>query len=132
LRRPTDAAEPPPPSDFYTLPPCRVLDTRTGEGALRSGERRPYRLAGTCGIPPTARAAVVNLTVVQPTGSGSVTLWPGDRPLPLTSSLNFGTGSVRANHAVLPLGQGGTVLAQPFVAGAGAAHLVIDVSGFFE
>jgi hypothetical protein len=132
LRLPPGSGESSAPADFYTLPPCRVLDTRTGEGALRSGERRPYRLAGTCGIPPTARAVAINLTVVQPTGSGSVTLWPGDRPLPLTSSLNFGAGSVRANHAVLPLGQDGTVLAQPFVAGSGAAHLVVDVSGYFE
>lgn len=132
LRRPAGTTEPPPPADFYTLPPCRVLDTRTGEGALRSGERRPYRLAGRCGIPPTARAAAVNLTVVQPTGSGFVTLWSGDRPLPLTSSLNFTSGSVRANHAVLPLGRDGTVLAQPFLAGSGAAHLILDVSGYFE
>lgn len=133
LRRPSDpSGEAPPPSDFYTLPPCRALDTRAGEGAPRSGERRPYRLVGTCGIPPTARAVAVNLTVFQPTGSGHFILWPGDRPMPTVSFLSFEAGSVRANQAILSLGRDGTLLTQPFVAGAGAAHLIVDVTGYFE
>jgi hypothetical protein len=120
------------PSDFYTLPPCRALDTREDGGVLLSGERRPHLLAGTCDIPPTARAVAVNLTTVAPTGAGYVTLWPGDTGLPLTSSINFGPGGARSNHTVLPVGRDGTLLVQPFVEGSGTAHVVVDVFGYFE
>lgn len=73
---------PPEPLDFYTVPPCRVADTRTGP-PLASGESRVFPVAGLCGIPPTARAVAVNLLSVAPTGAGNLTAWPaGHRPRP--------------------------------------------------
>jgi hypothetical protein len=132
VRRPSGSEEAPPPSEFHTLPACRALDTRAGEGALLSGERRPQRLAGSCGIPFTARAVAANLTTAAPTGSGYVTVWPGDRPLPLTSSLSFGAYGTRSNHLILPLGGDGSILAQPLIGASGTTHLVVDVFGFFE
>jgi hypothetical protein len=135
LRRPL-VGGPTAPSDFYTLSPCRALDTRTGgDGLLVSGERRPQRLAGSCGIPPTARAVAANVTAVSPTGAGYLNVWPGDLPMPVTSSLNFMAHRTRANHALLPLGRDGSVLMQPLIGGSGgsgAMHLVIDVFGYFE
>lgn len=132
LRRQPIDETPPTASDFYTLPPCRAVDTRVIEGAMLSGERRPYRLAGTCGIPSTAKAVAVNVTTVDPAGLGNLSLWPGDRAKPLTSSLNFAAGGARANNAILPLGSDGTVLAQPLVSGGGATHMIVDVTGYFE
>lgn len=132
LRLPPSQDGPAAPSDFYTLPACRLVDTRAEEGAVLSGERRHHRLAGTCGVPPTARAVAVNLTTVEPTAAGYITLWPGSQGMPATSSLNFGAGGARSNHTVLPLGGDGTVLSQPFVAGSGSAHLVVDVFGYFQ
>jgi hypothetical protein len=133
LRLPPASGGTAPASDFYTLAPCRILDTRTGgDGELLSGERRPQRLAGTCGIPPTAHAVAANITAVEPTGAGYLNVWPGDRPMPLTSSLNFGANGTRANHTLLPLGRDGSVLLQPLIGGLGATHLVIDVFGYFE
>lgn len=122
------------PSDFYTMTPCRVLDTRTG-AALASGVLRTIPVARTvaCGIPAEARAVAANVTVVSPTGQGHVALFPGNYPQPVTSTLNFNAGAVRANSAILPLATdgSGTLSAVSSVAGNGSVHLILDVSGYF-
>jgi len=117
---------------FYTLTPCRVLDTRASSPLL-SQVTRVVQVAGLCGAPSTAKAVAVNLTAVTPTGAGNVALWP-DGPKPPVSLINFQTGLIRANNAVLGLsGDGsGTLLTEASVAGGGTVHLLIDVTGYFE
>lgn len=119
--------------DFFTLTPCRVLDTRSST-ALSSGVERMALIAGSCGVPATARALAVNATVVQPTGNGYLTLHPGDVGVPLTSTLNFRAGETRANYAVLALALDGTgtLSLTPSVAGSGTVHVILDVFGWFE
>jgi Tol biopolymer transport system component len=121
---------------FFTLPPCRLLDTRqSGQGpALVSGSKRVLAVHGVCGIPATARAIAVNLAVTQATAGGHLTLYPGDGSLPLASTLNFSAGQTRTNNAILPLDLSGdgTVALSPFVQGSGTVHLIVDVSGWFE
>lgn len=78
---------------FYTVTPCRVLDTRNPNGpyggpALSAGADRTFVLAGQCGIPPTATQVAANLAVTQPTALGHLTLFPGGLPLPGTATLN--------------------------------------------
>ncbi len=69
---------PPVPTRFYTLTPCRVLDTRTGSGpALAAGAERVVTLGGgPCGVPTSAKAVSANLTVTQPTTAGNLVLFP--------------------------------------------------------
>jgi hypothetical protein len=126
---------PAPPSslDFYTLPPCRLADTRTPTGgpALQPGTVRTFQAAGICGVPATAKAVAVNLTVTQPATGGYLTLAPAGPPAPLASSINFQTGQTLANNAVLPLGDGTGVIQVRTVAG-GTVQLVLDVSGYFQ
>jgi hypothetical protein len=121
-----------PAESFFTLLPCRVLDTRTGS-PLSSQVARTVPVAGLCGVPASAKAVAVNLTVVLPTGDGHLTLWPGGAK-PAVSAINFRAGWVRANNAVLPLASdaSGTLLAEPFLANGGTVHLLIDVVGYFE
>ena len=122
--------------DLYTLPPCRVIDTRGAAGplggpALQPQELRTFDPAGGCGIPATARALVLNLTVIQPAASGHVTLFPAGTSTPSTSTINFAAGQVRANNAVIPL----DVDTGAFVAkngSHGTVHVVVDVTGYFE
>jgi hypothetical protein len=126
----------PQPLDFYTLPPCRLVDTRAAAGpqggpALQSGAPRLFQAAGVCGVPATAKAVAVNLTVTQPAGSGYLILAPAGAPVPLASSVNFLAGQTRANNAVLPLGNGTGALLVKTV-GGGTAQLVLDVSGYFQ
>jgi uncharacterized repeat protein (TIGR01451 family) len=121
---------------FYTVTPCRLLDTRTVDGtfggpALTAGTDRVFPLFGRCGIPATARAISVNLTVTQSTAAGNLRLYPAGTTMPLASSLNYGAGQTRASNAVVPLNGLGELAVrcnQP----AGTAHLILDVNGYFE
>jgi hypothetical protein len=121
------------PVGFFTLSPCRLVDTReAGQGpALAAGEVRVLAVAGACAIPPTARAVAVNVTVAGPTAAGHLTFGPGGAPPPATSTLNFGLGQTRANNAVLPLGPDGTVAVLAGL-GQGSVQLIVDVNGWFE
>jgi len=122
------------PTDFYTVSPCRVLDTRTAALPLVSGVSRSIQVAGLCGIPQTAKAVSVNITVIDSTGVGFLTLYPGNEGVPSTSSINFAAYQVRANNATLKLdGSGlGILGAAANIQGAGQVHLVVDVSGYYE
>jgi hypothetical protein len=124
------------PTSFYTLPPCRLIDTRnpagpTGGPALAAGQRRALVLAGECGIPASAIALSLNITVAQPTAAGFFQLYPGGSSSPATSTLNFAAGQVRANNAVAPVGSGATLVVVDGQAPGGTAHLIIDVNGYF-
>jgi hypothetical protein len=120
---------------FYSLSPCRVLDTREPVGplagpALVAGGDRTFGIAGQCGVPTWARAVSVNLTVTQPTAQGNVRLYPGGSSPPLTSTLNYVPGLTRANNAIAVLGPDGDLgLACRQV--SGTVHAIVDVNGFF-
>lgn len=126
-------ANPVPGRDFFTLPPCRVLDTREQGPALTNGNGRTFSVAGTCGVPATARAVAANVTAVQATGDGSLTLYPGDLAAPLAATLSFPAGSTRAGSAILGLALdgSGTLSATPALQ-SGSVHLILDVSGYFQ
>lgn len=121
------------PTDFYTLTPCRAVDTRGGQ-ALASGVPRILQISGVCGVPAGAKAVSVNVTVVGGTGSGSVTLHPGDEPAPSTSTVNFRAGMTRADNAIMSLGRtgAGSLGALATVAGPGQVHLIVDVNGYWQ
>jgi hypothetical protein len=129
---------PPAPAEFYTLTPCRIADTRnaagpTGGPALVAGAIRSFPVTGgVCGIPATAIAVSVNLTVTQPAAQGWLSLYPGDAAgPPLVSNINFTPGLTRANNAVVPLAtNGGTINVKN--GSAGAVHFVLDVNGYFQ
>jgi uncharacterized repeat protein (TIGR01451 family) len=119
--------------DLYTLTPCRVLDTRTST-PLVSQVTRLFPIAGLCGVPVTARAVVMNVTVVSPTGGGSVALWQADLPTPATSVISFSAGRTRGNNAVVGLATdgGGDVAARATIGTSGTVHLILDVSGYLQ
>jgi Tol biopolymer transport system component len=129
-------SDPPAGRDFFTLPPCRLLDTRSpGQGpALASGLPRVVPVHGVCGVPPEARTIVANITVTQPTGAGYVALHPGDTGAPGTSTLNVSAGQTRANNTIVSLALDGTgsLAITPWVMGNGTLHVVVDISGWFE
>jgi hypothetical protein len=124
---------------YYTLTPCRLLDTRDPQDgpALSSDQTAVLTVHGACGIPETAKAVALNVTAVQPSGAGFLTLHSGDIAPPATSTLNFEAGQTRANNAVqrLALNGAGTMAVTPFVSGVGGngtVHVIIDVVGYFE
>ena len=124
------------PVDFFTLAPCRILDTRNPAGplggpALAAQGDRTFAVANTCGIPPTAKAISVNLAVTQPTLAGNLRLRPGGVPVPLVSSINYIAGQTRSNNAVLALNASGQ-LAVFCGQASGTVHFILDVNGYFE
>ncbi len=125
------SAPPAPPvaSSFYTVAPCRVLDTRDAGDPWASAERRRLALGGHCGVPATARAVAANVTVVSATGSGNFTFWPVGGPQPVASAVSYSAEQTRASAAILPLADDATLLAQP---SGGTVHLLLDVTGYFE
>ena len=119
--------------NFYTVTPCRVLDTRSGL-ALSSGVPRTIPVAGLCGIPSDAVAVSLNVTAVGPSAEGFITLYPGNGQLPPTSTLNLVAGKTRANNAVLGLATdaSGTLQAQAFLSDGGHVDLLVDVNGYLK
>lgn len=120
--------------DFYTVEPCRLLDTRSTEVLASGATPVILPVAGLCGVPASARAVALNLTALNPSGNGNVALWPADLPQPATSVVNFAAGTTRANNTILALATdgGGDLAARAFVAGSGTVHLIVDVVGYFE
>lgn len=117
---------------FYTLTPCRILDTRT---TAPLGSNAPLVISGAaCGVPATARALAANITVVGATAAGNLALYPGNYPRPPVSTLNFAAGQTRANNAILGLASdaSGTLAATAFMLGNGTVHLIVDVDGYFQ
>ena len=121
---------------FFTVTPCRVLDTRNANGpfggpALSAGGTRSFVLAGRCGIPATALSVSANVTITAPASGGFLVVYPGGSPVPPTSTINYSAGQTRANNAVLTLGPAGEITAacgQP----SGTVHLILDVTGYFQ
>jgi PQQ-like domain len=122
---------------FFTLTPCRVVDTRRSAGpfggpALQgNGVRRMFALAGQCGVPADAKAVAANVTVVQPAAGGDFRVGPSG-VADTTSTINFHAGDVKANNALISLT--GDPLGAVWVESdtAGTANLLIDVSGYFK
>ena len=68
----------------------------------------------------------MNVTVVGATGSGYLTLYPGDQVPPTTSTINFVPSFARSNNALLTLSRQGGLGVRPFVGGAGQVHVVVE------
>jgi hypothetical protein len=120
---------------FFTLDPCRVVDTRRPNGPLGgpmlvAGAERTFTLAGACSIPATAKALSVNVAVTQPTAAGNLRLYPAGAAVPGVSAINYSAGQTRANNGVVPLNDSGQ--AAVFVGGSGNVHMILDVNGYFE
>ncbi|HXN47204.1 MAG TPA: hypothetical protein VN893_11225, partial [Bryobacteraceae bacterium] len=118
---------------FYPVTPCRVVDTRGSNGAfggpiLAAQTARSFPIpASGCGIPATAAAYSMNVTVVPSGLLSFLTTWPTGEGQPFVSTLNSFDGSVVANAAIVPAGTGGAV--SVFV--TNQTHLILDMNGYF-
>jgi len=115
---------------FYPLAPCRVIDTRTGNGGpLQKGVERDYTIAGLCNIPSAATAYSFNITADPTNGElDYLTVWPKGETQPVVSTLNDSTGTVVANAAIVPAG---SAHATAFYAHDNPTNLIVDVNGYF-
>lgn len=125
---------------FVAVQPCRLVDTRIefasrftgpfgypGLGGSNPAERELPLPSGNCGLPSSARAYSLNVTVVPKGQVGFLTLWPTGTPRRLISTLNSLDGRVVANAAIVPAGTNGSI--NIYV--AGETDVIIDVNGYF-
>jgi hypothetical protein len=122
---------------FYAVTPCRAADTRAGFGGiLPASTLRNFTIKGVCGVPTTAKAVAVNVTVVTPSADGFFFVWPAGGAVPGVSTINFNAGEPAiANGAIVPLAVAvGNDLSSAYgtASGSGTAHVLLDVTGYFQ
>lgn len=109
-----------------------AADTVDGQfdktGALAGGVVLNLTIAGRGGVPLTGVASVaLNVTAVNPTSGGYMTVWAAGQPRPGTSNLNFFPKQNVPNMVVVPLGTDGKISLWSSV----TLDVVVDVLGWF-
>jgi len=132
---PTATPSPTPPEGvgrFVAVNPERVLDTREGLNTVRlplsGGETRSFTVTGRAGVPTGATAVAINVTAIQPTRNGYLTVFPAGGSRPLASNLNFVPRDVIANFVIVRVGTGGQVSIFNL---AGSTHVAADIVGYY-
>ncbi len=131
---------PPGPLTFIAITPCRVMDTRAGQGftgafgppslpAFGTARQVPMPSSSTCTIPSNAGAYSLNITAVSPGVLSFLSVWPAGQPYPNVSTLNDSspTGGAIANAAIVPAGTAGAI---QMVAG-NITDVIIDINGYY-
>ena len=122
------------PLQFVLVAPCRVADTRNARGpyggpTMTAGSTRAFAVSqSACGIPSTAQAYSLNVTVVPPGRLSYLALWPYGLERPNVSTLNSFNGEVLANAAIVPAGTGGAV--NVYV--TDPTDVILDINGYFD
>ena len=123
----------PPPAQFVTATPCRVVDTRNPNGpfggpALQGNTSRSFAIPlGGCGIPSSATAYSLNVAVVPHGPLGYLTIWPSGEAQPYVSTLNSLDGRIKANAAIVAAGVNGAVS----VYVTDTSDVILDIDGYF-
>ncbi|MEO6123465.1 MAG: L,D-transpeptidase family protein [Ilumatobacteraceae bacterium] len=125
------------PSSFTALSsPVRLADTRES-GAVGEGVTISVAVTGTAGLPASGSvsAAVLNVTVVGPAGSGFWTVFPHGTPRPEASNINVdpaasfaGATLALPNLVTVPVGPDGIV--DIFAQRGG--HVLVDMLGYYS
>ncbi len=123
--------------DYIPLAPARLADTRpthttvdglfAGDGPVAGGTTLQLPVAGRGGVPASAVAATLNVTVTEASAAGFVTVFPCGSDQPTASNLNFDVGATVPNAVVTKIGTAGSVC----IFTSQTVHLVVDVNGAF-
>lgn len=132
-------ASPPSGLRFVPMPPCRLMETRSGynfEGRtgsfgppfLNAGETRTLNLlqSNVCPVPTRAKVVVLNTTLVPRGGVDFVTIWPNGEPRPDFWTVRSPDGNIVANSAMVKATNG---VIQVYA--SNATDLLLDISGYF-
>ncbi len=126
-------------STYFTglAAPQRLVDSRDGaetvdgvvegDGFRRAGTTLQFPIVGRAGIPADATAVALNVTAVNPTAPGFLTLHPRNSARPNASNVNYGVGGVSANTVIAAVGGGGMAC----LFASSDVDVVVDVAGYF-
>ncbi len=122
------------PQNFVSVTPCRIADTRTsngGAGPIPAGAYRNFTIAGLCGVPSTAAAFSLNVTAVPPGALTFLSVLPAASSSPSgppsSSTLNDPLGTIVANAAIVPDGNGGAIT----IYVSNRSDVILDIDGYF-
>ncbi|MEV0722224.1 hypothetical protein AB0I37_05530 [Micromonospora purpureochromogenes] len=87
---------------YLPVEPTRLVDTRPTP--LAAGQRMDS-FVDFGPASPRVKALVLNITAVQPAGSGFLSAWSGVGPRPISSTVNYAAGKVVPNLAIVQTGQ---------------------------
>ena len=97
-------------------------------GAISAGATFSLTVAGRGGVPGSGVGSVaLNVTAVNPSGSGYITVWPAGQTQPNASNLNFVGGQTIPNMVIVPLGANGQIS----LFSSATVDLLVDVLGWF-
>ena len=115
----------------------RLLDTRAGSihvgqvtGPVASRRVYTVDVAGQAGVPATATAVLVNVTVADVSTVGNLRVYPAGQAIPGTSVLNYAPGKDKATATIVALGDDGAI--SFYSDTAGTAQVILDVVGYVE
>jgi hypothetical protein len=106
---------------FVPQGPARVWDSRTTADPIHRGGTVEQQVLG---VP--AAAVVANVTVVDPTGWGFVTVYAAGGPVPDVSSLNYRWRQPVAALTVSRVSERGVAISS-----YAGVHVLVDVAGWF-
>jgi hypothetical protein len=111
---------------LYTLPPCRILDTRNSSGAFHGELTVPVTTGNNCSVTSTAKAYVMNATVLPTIPLGYLSLWANGAVQPVVSTLNAVDGADTSNMAII-----GTTNGSIDAFASQSTQLLLDISAYF-
>ena len=129
--------------DFVPVASCRLVDTRLGGGRLAAADARGFEARGTaslapqggsvtgCGLPLNAAAISMSVVAVKPAAGGYLRGWAQGTTEPATSFLNVTKNVTINGMTIQDLGDPHEFLDFRIRNGAGAMHLVVDVTGYY-
>ncbi len=111
---------------LYTLPPCRILDTRLSTQAFQGERTVPVTTGNNCSVSGTAKAYVMNATVLPTATLDYLTLWQDGVSRPVVSTLNAEDGEITSNMAIVGTTNGSIDAYAPQ-----STQLILDISAYF-
>jgi len=113
-------------NSLYTIPNCRIYDSRNNNGQPFSGQKTIYITGQACAPPSNAQAYLFNATVVPSGPMPYLTLWAHGESQPGVSILNAFDGLTTSNMAIVSTNDGSVD-----AYAAGLTQMILDISGYF-
>lgn len=126
-------------SSYTPVGPARLLETRTGPGLSTidgrfqgvgvrgAGSFSQVQVVGRAGVPASAVAVAMTVTVINARAPGYVTVYPCDTDVPNASQLNYATGATVSATVVAKVAASGWVC----VFTLADVDMAVDVAGYY-
>jgi hypothetical protein len=112
----------------FTVPPSRLIDTRTSGTTVAAHQQLVVTAAGQHGVPTDATSVMTNITSTRSTGDGYLTAYPCAGDPTASSTVNHRAGANAANATVTGLSASGQICIYSYA----TSDIVVDVAGYYR